>query len=671
MDERIAVPTISVGQGKQNPQGHAQPAGETVSDWQAALGALPDGECSWWSPHVWTRNYSIAADWMGAHGCAIDIDYEDPSLQGNRHTALPDEAWAEFYELAKSGDIPGNLIHATPRGARVVFVFDEVCTHRDQMRGAMEACAVLVESALERCDIEAQLAYGGGEVRAGFAVDRACLDLKRIFWAPKCRVAGAKRNAPVIAIKDAKYRLGGLRIDAPEKPQPSAASPNQQSSMSAAVDAWCEAHPIDFSSKTCPACGHNDCFGPLDGDPSKWFCFSANHMRDSGGIGQAGSVDGTGFGDALDLEACRRKVQPADVLRGDGFLVDEDLSHIDISGLLEGGKKSKPAFAIRLINLEGSLSITPPPSIVDGILREQDLAVLYGPPGVGKSFVAMSMALSVANGCEWMGREVAAPGQVIYMAGEGVYGIGKRVMAWAGGKISTRSMLWSHWWQINDFVPLLDPSAFRALMESIDGSGVRPRLIVIDTLARAMTGGDENSAKDMGLFVMRCSALRDHTGAAVLLVHHTRGDGERERGSSALRGAADVMMSLVPDDDIGGVSLKVDKTKDDEPPDPIAIDLQRIDMGHDAAGKPIVSLRAAKHSGEVNKDAQGGRPLAILSVLRDQPAGVPFVTFTDIVHATKIPKSSISRIIKDLEAQGLVVTQMSGQSKRVRLLNVD
>ena len=670
MDERVAVPTISVGQGKQNPQGHALPAGETVEAWASALGSLSDGECSWWSPHVWTRNYSIAADWMAAHGCAIDIDYEDPSLQNNKHTALPDEAWAEFYELASAGDIPGNLIHATPRGARVVFVFDEVCTHREQMKSAMEACADLVESSLERCDIEAQLAYGGGEVRAGFAVDRACLDLKRIFWAPKCRVAGARRNAPVVAIRSAKYRLAGLRVER-EEHQPSAAPARAESTLSAAVDAWCESHPIDFSLKACPACGHNDCFGPLPDDPSKWFCFSANHMRDSGGVGQPGSVEGTGFGDALDLEAHRRKVQPAEVLRGDGFLVDDDLSHIDISGLIERGSKPKPAMAIRLINLEGSLSITPPPSIVDGILREQDFAVLYGPPGVGKSFVAMSLALSVANGCEWMGREMAAAGQVIYMAGEGVYGLGKRVMAWAGGKIPTRSMLWSHWWQINDFVPMLEPAAFRALLDSIEASGVRPRLIVVDTLARAMTGGDENSAKDMGLFVMRCGMLRDQTGAAVLLVHHTRGDGERERGSSALRGAADVMLAVSADEDFGGVKLTVDKSKDDEPPEPIAIQLERISMGHDERGKEIASLRAVLHSGKVGDVADGGRPMAILAVLRDQPAGAPEMSFTDIQLATKIPKTTIGRLIGKLESQGLVISRRSGNSRLARIAPQD
>ena len=669
MDERISEPTISVGMGKQNPQGSARPAGETVEDWVAALTAIPDGECSWWSPHIWTRNYSLAADWIGAHGCAIDIDYEDPTREGNRHTELPAEAWAEFFELAGDDRIPGNLIHATPRGARVVFVFDQVCTHRDQMRGAMEAAALLVESALQREDIEAQLSAGSGNLRAGFSVDRACLDLKRIFWAPRCTVAGARREAPVVAVRSRKYVLAELRLDEePAESKEAKTAERVESSLVDAVKSWCEANPIDFSSKTCPMCRHNECFGPLDGDLSKWFCFSANHLADSGGIGKPGSSPGTAFGDALDIEAHRRSVAPAEVLRVDGFLVD-DLSHIDISGLIDG-RKDKRAWPIQILKLDAVLSITPPPPIIEGFLREQDLAVLYGPPGVGKSFVAIGLALSVASGMDWMGMGIEESAPVLYMAGEGVYGLHKRVTAWAGGAIPARSPLWRNWNQCNDLVPLLDPVGFRTLLDVIDEEGVRPRLIVIDTLARAMTGGDENSAKDMGLFVLRCAKLRDRTGAAILLVHHTRGDGERERGSSALRGAADVMIALSSDDEVGGVRLSVDKTKDDEPPDDMLIHLERIALGKTDKGKEIASLRAILHSGEDMSDALGAKPMAIVEVLKQQPAGAPEMSFGDLHAATKIPKSSIGRIVRLLEDQGVVQVSMSGRSKIVRMLDL-
>ena len=56
---------------------------------------------------------------------------------------------------------------------------------------------------------------------------------------------------------------------------------------------------------------------------------------------------------------------------------------------------------------------------------------------------------------------------------------------------------------------------------------------------------------------------RRETGAANIWITHTRADERRERGSSALRGAADTMISMLPTDDV--VSLRCDKQKDAEP----------------------------------------------------------------------------------------------------------
>lgn len=70
-----------------------------------------------------------------------------------------------------------------------------------------------------------------------------------------------------------------------------------QKSEDPKVAAFNDAHPIDFTTKTCPICGHHDCFGPLKDNPRRWSCFSASHER--------GGVRGEGIwhGDAVDLAA--------------------------------------------------------------------------------------------------------------------------------------------------------------------------------------------------------------------------------------------------------------------------------------------------------------------------------------------------------------------------------
>ena len=71
-----------------------------------------------------------------------------------------------------------------------------------------------------------------------------------------------------------------------------------------------------------------------------------------------------------------------------------------------------------------------------------------------------------------------------------------------------------------------------------------PTLVIGDTLARCMPGGDENSAKDMGLLVEHTDRVRHRVGCAFMWVHHTNRVGSHERGSSALRGACDTMLRL-------------------------------------------------------------------------------------------------------------------------------
>lgn len=703
-DRRLVRPSITVGAGRMDPQGHPVAISEdggTVEGWRSALMEIQPAECAWWSPHVWSRDYALAQDWIGAHGLAIDLDYEDPRLGSKRHTDCTREAWADLYNLTIDGDLPCNLLHATPRGARAIVVFDRVTHHRREVAQALRAAAHRIAEALSRAGLDRVIPEGSGYVRPGFWVDRSCLDLKRIFWAPRCTVNGEARMAEVHVIDREPTELTELVLAAPEpETEASPAMGGKGSSdYSEAARKWCDDHPIDFRvlRRECPACGHKGCFGPCPEALDRWFCFSANHDTDSGGCGQPSKTQPDAFwGDALDLESHRRGTTPRDVLRQDGYLDHLPdpglLDGIDISGIMAtangqlaaaeraiaeetgglvpptGGEekaRQRARWAFEIQDLQAALALQPPPAIVDGLLREQDIGVLFGAPGCGKSFVAIALALALASGEPWLGREVAGPAPVLYIAGEGAYGIGKRVLAWAGGTIPARSPVWENWRQLTALVPLLDTEAFPALLRSVEQLAeeqVRPRLIIVDTLARAMTGGDENSAKDMGLFVHRCGELRERTGAAVLLVHHSGKAGGAERGSSALRGACDVMMALEKDD-AGDVTLTVTKTKDDRPPDPIDVELRRVVLGEDAAGKPISSLRADRRDPNAPKAGDyGAAPMLVLKVLRDQPAGTR-CSFREIQDTTRLHRNSVAKVMRMLQAEDRVTVGQTGNTK--------
>jgi hypothetical protein len=83
----------------------------------------------------------------------------------------------------------------------------------------------------------------------------------------------------------------------------------------------------------------------------------------------------------------------------------------------------------RLWTIDDIVSGPPPVWLIEPIFQEGSLVFLVGEPATGKSFIALSMALAIASGQEWIGRAVRS-GPVVYVVGEGGRAIGKRIQAW-------------------------------------------------------------------------------------------------------------------------------------------------------------------------------------------------------------------------------------------------
>jgi hypothetical protein len=136
---------------------------------------------------------------------------------------------------------------------------------------------------------------------------------------------------------------------------------------------------------------------------------------------------------------------------------------------------------------------------------------------------------------------------------------------------------------LSSAVALLDPIAVERFIET--ARRVAPRLVILDTLARCLVGGDENSAKDMGLAVSAMDRIRVALDATVLAIHHTNKSESSERGSGALRGACDALWFLTQADDL--LQLSCEKFKDRERFEPI--DLKLV-PAYEGASTCIVQL---------------------------------------------------------------------------------
>jgi uncharacterized protein len=212
----------------------------------------------------------------------------------------------------------------------------------------------------------------------------------------------------------------------------------------------------------------------------------------------------------------------------------------------------------------GELTAKPTPT--DWLIKdyfERDKTVLvYGASGVGKSFVADDMGLSIATGKEWQGHSTKQ-GAVFYICGEGKSGVKKRCLAWS---IKNNVQLDNVPFFVSDSAVILpSKNAIEQLHTDIKNSGHIPTLIIFDTLARCLDG-DENQAKDIGAFIQSVDSIRTTYNCTILIVHHSGKDEKKgARGSTSIKGALDTEILLSKTGE-KSFELSVSKQKDHEPP---------------------------------------------------------------------------------------------------------
>lgn len=236
---------------------------------------------------------------------------------------------------------------------------------------------------------------------------------------------------------------------------------------------------------------------------------------------------------------------------------------------------------------EGAIGYMGEP-LIDELLDTGMLSVLYGKSGSGKTFNALDLSYHVAAGKPWHGSRVVKQGLVVYVAAEGGRGIFKRMAA-----------LRKHH-EPSDSLPLVTVpcpinlletgkhSDTRKLLELIRkveaDTGQKAELVVVDTLSRALAGGDENASTDMGAFVQHVDRLRAELKAHLMIVHHSGKDQAKgARGWSGIRAAVDTEI------EIHEGKLTVMKQRDMDQIAPIHFALESVLIGHRADGKAVTS----------------------------------------------------------------------------------
>ncbi len=222
--------------------------------------------------------------------------------------------------------------------------------------------------------------------------------------------------------------------------------------------------------------------------------------------------------------------------------------------------------------------------LIEDVIDVETLSIVYGESGVGKSFQEMDKDFCIAADLPWAGKKVKQ-GAVVWIAAEGGRGVYKRLAA-----------LKRHY-QRDDVpffivpcpVDLLRPNAdTKPLIELIQeierDKGVKVIKATVDTLSRALAGGNENGPEDMGALIKNCDKLRFACRLHLTLIHHTGlADKSRARGSSLLRAAADTEIEITRG------RIRVTKQRDMEQTGEWGFRLHSLDLGKDEKGRPVSS----------------------------------------------------------------------------------
>ena len=208
------------------------------------------------------------------------------------------------------------------------------------------------------------------------------------------------------------------------------------------------------------------------------------------------------------------------------------------------------------------MALPDPEFLIQGLVIKNGLGFIFSPPGAGKSFIALGMALTIATGQgTWWGREVKQAGPVIMIASEGVSDMKNRIRAWRKHFQITDT---SDFYLIRQTINFMDvgdkDKLHRTVADLVSKINKKPALVIVDTLSRAIAGQDENDQAAASTAVQSCDALREAWDATVICVHHSSKAGQM-RGSTVFAGAADFIVSVERESGSQTGIIRADKIK--------------------------------------------------------------------------------------------------------------
>lgn len=229
--------------------------------------------------------------------------------------------------------------------------------------------------------------------------------------------------------------------------------------------------------------------------------------------------------------------------------------------------------------------------VVKGVIPLTGVGVIFGPTKAFKTFVAIDLGAHLANGMDrWFGFRIKQTCEVIYVPLEGRGSMQPRSAAWCLHHQKQSTGI--HY--LLDGVDLQKEEEVDALIDQINRhyrmrTWQRPAFVIIDTLARAAAGLDENGSEMGKVLAAGQRIARAIYGVVCFVAHPGHSSPDRLRGWSGMPAGFDFSLRI----DVRGKrerTLVVDKVKDGEDDQRINFGALKKDLGEDEDKELVTSL---------------------------------------------------------------------------------
>jgi putative DNA primase/helicase len=303
---------------------------------------------------------------------------------------------------------------------------------------------------------------------------------------------------------------------------------------------------------------------------------------------------------------------------------------------------SDPQHSIRLrpLNLREflELSLKPREMLLDPILPEKGLAMLYAARGTGKTHVAIGIAFAVATGTNFLKWKAPRPRRVLLVDGEmPAAALQERLASIIASAPETQpdsqniQILASDLIEAGGIGNLASPDIQAEIDRWLGGVDV----LVLDNLSSLTAVIRDNDAESWGPIQEWLLKLR-RRGISVLIVHHA-GKGGQQRGTSRREDVLDTSISLRHPADYSPVEGAR-----------FEVHLEKARGVHGEAARPFEARLEVRDGRAVwtTRELEDANRARVQALLGDG------LSVREIADETGIPKSTVHRIKKAIEAAG-------------------